>query len=63
MRHLTPHWEMKQPSYEFGEWFGMKYDLIPRLDLEWEAPALTLEDRVSMKFQIMRIWVKSFIFG
>ena len=36
--YLTPHWEMKQSPYEFVEWFGIKYDLTPRSDLEWGGP-------------------------
>ena len=27
---LKSHWEMKQPPYEFVEWFGNKYDLDPK---------------------------------
>ena len=27
---LLSHWEMKQPPYEFVEWFGNKYDLDPK---------------------------------
>jgi hypothetical protein len=34
--YLMSHWQMKQSPYEFVEWFGMKYDLTPRSDLEWK---------------------------
>lgn len=27
---LSSHWEMKQPPYEFVEWFANKYDLDPK---------------------------------
>jgi hypothetical protein len=27
---LSSHWQMKQPPYEFVEWFGNKYDLDPK---------------------------------
>jgi hypothetical protein len=30
---LTSHWEMKQPPYEFVEWFAIKYDLDPKSQL------------------------------
>jgi hypothetical protein len=36
--YLMPHWQMKQSPYEFVEWFGIKYDLTPRSDLEWGGP-------------------------
>lgn len=32
---LTSHWEMKQSPYEFVEWFGIKYDLTARAEVEW----------------------------
>ena len=27
---LRSHWQMKQPPFEFVEWFGTKYDLDPK---------------------------------
>jgi len=27
---LLSHWQMKQPPYEFVEWYGVKYDLDPK---------------------------------
>jgi len=27
---LSSHWQMKQPLYEFVEWFATKYDLDPK---------------------------------
>lgn len=27
---LRSHWQMKQPPFEFVEWFGEKYDLDPK---------------------------------
>jgi hypothetical protein len=33
--YLMPHWQMRQSPYEFVEWFGIKYDLTPRSEIEW----------------------------
>jgi hypothetical protein len=33
--YLMSHWRMKQSPYEFVEWFGIKYDLTPRFEIEW----------------------------
>jgi hypothetical protein len=27
---LSSHWQMKQPPYEFVEWYAIKYDLDPK---------------------------------
>ncbi|MEA2891436.1 MAG: hypothetical protein QOI05_2229 [Bradyrhizobium sp.] len=33
--YLMSHWQMKQSPFEFVEWFGIKYDLTPRSEIEW----------------------------
>jgi hypothetical protein len=33
--YLMSHWQMKQSPYECVEWFGIKYDLTPRSEIEW----------------------------
>lgn len=33
--YLMTHWRMKQSPYEFIEWYGIKYDLTPRSEIEW----------------------------
>jgi hypothetical protein len=33
--YLLSHWQMKQSPYEFVEWYGIKYDLIDRSEIEW----------------------------
>lgn len=33
--YLMSHWRMKQSPYEFVEWFGIKYDLTTRSEIEW----------------------------
>jgi hypothetical protein len=37
--YLIPHWQMKQSPYEFVEWFGIKYDLTSRSEIEWGSLA------------------------
>jgi hypothetical protein len=34
-KYLMSHWQMKQSPYEFVEWFGIKYDLTARSEIEW----------------------------
>ena len=32
---LIDHWQSHEASFDFVEWFGNKYDLTPRSDIEW----------------------------
>jgi hypothetical protein len=33
--YLIDHWQSNEASFDFVEWFGNKYDLTPRSDIEW----------------------------
>jgi hypothetical protein len=33
--YLMDHWQSNEAPVEFVEWFGNKYDLTPRSDIEW----------------------------
>ena len=40
--YLLRHWQSDEAPLEFVEWYGNKYDLTPRSDIEWGLFRLSL---------------------